>query len=140
MDIELLQPLIKDLERSGETRDLALARVLECTARNQQTLVKVDDRLKVVEAQTIKTNGRVNNHDNRIESIESNYPKDELSKIIDDRKFLRRIFVYGGATAGIIITVFGTIMWERINYLSDLDDNYISIVVQKTLKELKITK
>lgn len=143
MEIDLLQPLIKELEKSGETRDLALARVLEATAKTSNTLAKVDSRLKVVEEQTIKTNGRVNKLDEKVEKIEDNCgscPKSEIVKIIDDRKFFKRFFIYTGTAVSLIITVFGTIMWDKINYISDLNDDHIKIVVEKTLKELKIAK
>ena len=158
----LLSPLIRQLEKSGDVQNLALARVLEVSHQTAVTLEKVNYRLEKVEEQVLKTNGRVTqleaNHEIhkdklRIQEIKTsdeykavhcpfmqNQQKleEKIEAIESTITLAQRYIISIGVIFGASFAVFGYAMWQKFMFLSNLDEAAIVEIVKETLSNLHI--
>lgn len=142
MDSSLLDPLIQQLDRAGDTPSVALARVLEFSNQTSKTLESLDKRLKVVEEQTTKTNGRVNKLEDEVDNIEEKQSEDyeklhsplvvpiaELQKdvgiIKGEMDFRKKIMISAVSVLTTLFVVFGATWWERIWFFANFNEDYI---------------
>ena len=137
-----MDPLIQQLDRAGDTPSVALARVLEFSNRTSKTLESLDKRLKVVEEQTTKTNGRVSALEGDVNTLEEKQSDDyeklhsplvvpiaELQKdvgiIKGEMEFRKKIMISATSILATLFVVFGATWWERIWFFASLNEDYI---------------
>jgi hypothetical protein len=153
MNEDLLKPLIHQLESTGETRDIALAKVLECSNRTSTILEGVDHRLKSVEEQVKRTNGRVSKLENEQEEIEEKIAPEyhqvhcpfsqqrkiqgeDIQKLDIKVNAITKYFTVFFSGLALVLTVFGVAMWEKFLFLATLDEDFIKRIVEQTIKSL----
>jgi hypothetical protein len=150
MDFNLLDPLVRQLEKSGDTSDIALARVLELSNKTSKTLENVERRLTNVESQTTITNGRVTTLEKKVVTVEEKQTDDsiklhsplvipiaELQKEVklfkQEVEFHKRIWISASSIAGTLFVVFGATWWDRFVFLFSLDKQYLITIVTEYL-------
>jgi hypothetical protein len=136
----LLQPQIKKLE-SGDEVSQGVACLLKAMPVILSEIRETKDVItEIKESNTVSAKTQID-HSDRLQKMEAMCAKcdqAELMRVIEDRKFFRRVFIYGGSAASLALTVFGLVIWEKFQYVSKIDDEYLKSIVRATLIELQV--
>jgi len=151
MNGSLLDPLIKQLEHTGTTESIALARLIEFSNNSSKSLESINFRLGEVEKQTTKTNGRVTLLEETVGEIEQKQGGDyeklhspfvspiaelqkEVGVINSDLEFRKKLWISGTSILGTLFFVFGAAWWDKIWFFANYNEEYIRELVITIVK------
>jgi hypothetical protein len=156
MDIDdinagLLQPQIKKLERKEDDDTAqgmavvlkAIPVILHEIREIKKQQAETRNVLNAVRNQNSDIQTRQTKHEERLDANDIAHTKldeTELNTIIAERRTVRSVLIKVGVVASLVVTTFGLVMWEKVNYIASLNDQHIEIVVRQTLVELGVLK